>query len=371
MISAGSMKVPSVFENTMTSEIRIRIPSAKLRTCPKELVLCDFGYMPRIVTELEMYRECEQLQTPRRRTQEPRLSYGDNGQIGIARKNSRQQECVARPIIRFPLKPFRRTWRVFGMALRTFPVDVRSGMAKIPWLRLGFAPARIAVWSASGSISAPGANPCKNKSSRTMAKKIISDVDVSGKRVLMRVDFNVPLDDSLQITDDRRIQMALPSILSVIERGGSLILMSHLGRPKGDPDPKFSLKPAADRLNELVASEVAFAADTTGEDAKAKVSQLSSGGIVVLENLRFQPGEKSGDGDVCSRACPNGGCLLQRRVRNVSSVGRINACRASGDGRQTQVCWFSCCQGDRISDGCHRQSGATVCRNPGWRQSFG
>lgn len=128
-----------------------------------------------------------------------------------------------------------------------------------------------------------------------MAKKTITDVDVAGKAVLMRVDFNVPLNDQQQVTDDRRIRMALPSIKSVIDRGGKLILMSHLGRPKGEVKSEFSLKPAADALSKLVDAPVAFATDTVGSDAEAKVSQLQDGGIVVLENLRFNPGEKSGD----------------------------------------------------------------------------
>ncbi|MEM9366789.1 MAG: phosphoglycerate kinase [Planctomycetota bacterium] len=129
-----------------------------------------------------------------------------------------------------------------------------------------------------------------------MAKKSIDQVDVAGKTVLMRVDFNVPLNDSLVITDDRRVQMALPSIKSVIDRGGKLILMSHLGRPKGDDgDSKFSLKPAADRLGELLGSPVHFASDTVGEDATAKAAALEAGEVLVLENLRFNPGEKKGD----------------------------------------------------------------------------
>jgi phosphoglycerate kinase len=127
-----------------------------------------------------------------------------------------------------------------------------------------------------------------------MAKKTIADVDVAGKTVLMRVDFNVPLDDDLNITDDRRISEALPSIRSVIDRGGRLILMSHLGRPKGDGDPgdaKYSLKPAAERLAQLLGKDVAFASDTVGADAQAKVAALKAGGVVVLENLRFNKGE--------------------------------------------------------------------------------
>ncbi|HIQ23014.1 MAG TPA: phosphoglycerate kinase, partial [Planctomycetes bacterium] len=132
-----------------------------------------------------------------------------------------------------------------------------------------------------------------------MAKKTIADVDISGKRVLMRVDFNVPLDEEGRVADDRRIRMALPSIRSVVDRGGRLILISHLGRPKGDPDDvkKFSLKPAADRLAELLGRPVAFAADTVGEDAKAKVAALQDGDVLVLENLRFHPGEKKGDAE--------------------------------------------------------------------------
>jgi phosphoglycerate kinase len=128
-----------------------------------------------------------------------------------------------------------------------------------------------------------------------MAKKSIQDVDVRGKKVLMRVDFNVPLDDQQRVTDDRRIRMALPSIRSVLDRGGALILMSHLGRPKDAPDAKFSLKPAADRLAELLGKEVICARDTAGDDARQKAAALQPGQVLVLENLRFHPGEKKGD----------------------------------------------------------------------------
>lgn len=128
-----------------------------------------------------------------------------------------------------------------------------------------------------------------------MAKRSISQVDVAGKRVLMRVDFNVPLGKSGEITDDRRIEMALPSIRSVLDRGGSLILMSHLGRPDGEPDPAYSMRPTAVRLAELVGRPVQFAADTVGPEATKLASALQPGQILVLENLRFQPGEKKGD----------------------------------------------------------------------------
>jgi phosphoglycerate kinase len=129
-----------------------------------------------------------------------------------------------------------------------------------------------------------------------MAKRTISEVDVAGKTVLMRVDFNVPLDDRQQIADDLRIRMALPSIKSVLDRGGKLILMSHLGRPKGNgPEPKYSLKPAADRLAELLGKPVAFAADTVGDAARATAAALKPGNPLLLENLRFNAGEQKGD----------------------------------------------------------------------------
>ena len=130
-----------------------------------------------------------------------------------------------------------------------------------------------------------------------MAKKSIEDVDVTGKSVLMRVDFNVPLDGTT-VTDDRRIRMALPSIQSVLERGGQVILMSHLGRPKpGEDNSRYSLQPAADKLAEMISNEVIFSHDTVGQEAQERVSSLLPGQVLVLENLRFQEGEKGGDDD--------------------------------------------------------------------------
>ena len=130
-----------------------------------------------------------------------------------------------------------------------------------------------------------------------MAKKTISQVDVNDKTVLMRVDFNVPLDGST-VTDDRRIRMALPSIQSVLDRGGKLILMSHLGRPKsGEDHARYSLRPAAERLSELVPADVMFADDTVGFDAQERVGSLLAGQILVLENLRFNDGEKANSAD--------------------------------------------------------------------------
>ena len=130
--------------------------------------------------------------------------------------------------------------------------------------------------------------------------KTLADLDPAGKAVLMRVDFNVPLENGA-ITDDRRVSAAVPSIQDVLDRGGRVILMSHLGRPKGEPDPQYSLKPAADRLGELLSAKVRFATDVVGEDAQKKVADLKDGEVLVLENLRFEPGEKDGDADFASK----------------------------------------------------------------------
>ncbi len=120
-----------------------------------------------------------------------------------------------------------------------------------------------------------------------MAKKTVGDIDVKGKKVLMRVDFNVPQDDNGNITSDDRIVKALPTIKNVLDRGGALILMSHLGRPEGARDDAYTLKPVAQRLSELLGKKVAFANDCVGPDAKAKAKVLKPGDVLLLENLRF------------------------------------------------------------------------------------
>ncbi len=124
-----------------------------------------------------------------------------------------------------------------------------------------------------------------------MAKKTIADIDVKGKKVFIRVDFNVPLDDSGNITNDRRIQMALPTIKTAIEKGGRIILASHLGRPKGERNEKFSLAPAAKRLGELLGQDVQLAPDCIGPEVQAMVDGLTDGQVIVLENVRFHAGE--------------------------------------------------------------------------------
>ncbi|UCG53071.1 MAG: phosphoglycerate kinase [Candidatus Latescibacterota bacterium] len=128
-----------------------------------------------------------------------------------------------------------------------------------------------------------------------MRKLSIRNCDVAGKRVLMRVDFNVPFDRDRNITDDTRVVAALPTIKNIIERGGKLVLMSHLGRPRGKRDDQMSLAPVAFHLGSLIDSPVKFVKDCIGDEVVRKVEALKGGDILVLENLRFHPGEEAND----------------------------------------------------------------------------
>lgn len=128
-----------------------------------------------------------------------------------------------------------------------------------------------------------------------MAKLTIDDLELKGKKVLIRVDFNVPLDVQGKITDDRRIKATLPTIEKALSAGGKVILISHLGRPKGKPDPKLSLRPVAKRLGELLGREVDFLPDCVGEEVVKKVGEMKPGECLLLENLRFHSGERSND----------------------------------------------------------------------------
>lgn len=125
-----------------------------------------------------------------------------------------------------------------------------------------------------------------------MNKKIVTDIDVKGKKVLMRVDFNVPVNDDGTVGDDTRIEAAIPTIQYVLEQGGSLILMSHLGRPKGEPSDEYSLKPVAAALSEKLGKDVDFASDCVGGEAVSKAAALRPGEVLLLENLRFHPEEE-------------------------------------------------------------------------------
>jgi len=134
-----------------------------------------------------------------------------------------------------------------------------------------------------------------------MAKMTVRDIGLAGKKVLMRVDFNVPLDDDGNITDDTRIRAALPTIRYVLEQGASLVLMSHLGRPKGEVKPGLSLAPAAERLGELLGAPVKQLDDCVGPGVEAAVAKMEPGDVVLLENLRFHPEEKKNDAGFAKR----------------------------------------------------------------------
>ena len=137
-------------------------------------------------------------------------------------------------------------------------------------------------------------------------KKTVRDIDVKGKKVLMRVDFNVPLKDGV-VTDDTRVRAAIPTIQYLKEQGAAIILMSHLGRPKGDgPEPELSLKPAADKLAELTGYDVKFVPDTYGDEAAAACAAIKPGEIVVLENVRFLKAEKKNDPEVAKKLASYG-----------------------------------------------------------------
>jgi len=126
-------------------------------------------------------------------------------------------------------------------------------------------------------------------------KKTLKDIDVKGKRVFCRCDFNVPLNDKGEITDDTRIQAALPTIRYLIDQGAKVILASHLGRPKGKPDPVFSLCPVATHLSQLLGQQVIMAPDCIGDNIQLLANQLNQGSVMLLENVRFHRGETDND----------------------------------------------------------------------------
>ncbi|MCF7898153.1 MAG: phosphoglycerate kinase [Candidatus Omnitrophica bacterium] len=128
-----------------------------------------------------------------------------------------------------------------------------------------------------------------------MDKKSVKDLDLQGKKVLMRADFNVPLDSDKNITDDSRIKAALKTINYILEKKGKLILISHLGRPKGQPKEELSLRPVAKRLSQLIGKPVKMVDDCIGQKVKDEVDGLEPGGVILLENLRFHPQEKAND----------------------------------------------------------------------------
>lgn len=159
-----------------------------------------------------------------------------------------------------------------------------------------------------------------------MKKLSIDQVELTGKRVLVRVDFNVPLDENLNITDDIRISESLPTIKKIISENGKAILMSHLGRPKGGPNPKYSLKPTAKRLSELLGKEVKLAPDCIGKETKAMVDSMQNGDVLVLENVRFHPEEEKNDPEFAKQLAELGDVFIN------DAFGSAHRAHASTEG---------------------------------------
>jgi phosphoglycerate kinase len=172
-----------------------------------------------------------------------------------------------------------------------------------------------------------------------MAKKTVADIDVNGKKVLMRCDFNVPLDDKQNITSDARIAKALPTINYVLDNGGSIILMSHLGRPKGAVVAELSLQPVAKRLGELLGKEVVFANDCIGADVEAKAAALQPGDVMLLENLRFRKEETIKD-----KAAKEDDQLRAAKddfAKEIAAIGDVYVCDAFGTAHRDNASMYT------------------------------
>ena len=172
-----------------------------------------------------------------------------------------------------------------------------------------------------------------------MDKKTLRDIDVAGKRALVRVDFNVPLDDEQHITDDTRIVAALPTIQALLDGGASVVLMSHLGRPDGKVVEKLRMAPIAQRLSELLHRPVQTASDSIGPEVEAQANALQAGQVLLLENLRFHKEEEKNDPAFAQRQrclwhSPSCSCLNRGCSTRVTRSGWLF------DGKGTELSWF-------------------------------
>ena len=172
-----------------------------------------------------------------------------------------------------------------------------------------------------------------------MAKKTVADIDVKGKTVLMRCDFNVPLDENQTITNDGRITKAMPTIQHILDGGGSLILMSHLGRPKGEVKPEFSLAPVAKRLSELLGKDVIMAPDCIGDEVEAKAAAMQPGDVMLLENLRFHKAETIKD-----KAAKEDAQLREAKdtfAKKIADVADVYVCDAFGTAHRDNASMYT------------------------------
>lgn len=167
-----------------------------------------------------------------------------------------------------------------------------------------------------------------------MNKKTIESIDFKGKKVLVRVDFNVPLDENQNVTNDKRVVASLPTIKKIIEAGGSAVLMSHLGRPKGERKPEMSLTPVANKLSELIGKEVKMAPDCVGEEVEKMAAELNAGEILLLENLRFHAEETKNDPDFAAKLAKLGDVYVN------DAFGSAHRAHASTEGvtKHMDVC---------------------------------
>ena len=196
-------------------------------------------------------------------------------------------------------------------------------------------------------------------------KKSVDDINVKGKRVLVRCDFNVPLQDG-KITDENRLVAALPTIKKLIADGGKVILCSHLGKPKGEPKPELSLAPVAARLTELLGQEVKFAADpeVVGPNAKAAVAEMKDGDVILGEHPLSRRGDQE-RGQLLQRAGFPLCCICKRCIRYRSQSTLLQRWRYQI--RRYLRCRLSDAERDRFPRQCRRESGETLRCHPGRR----
>ncbi len=199
-----------------------------------------------------------------------------------------------------------------------------------------------------------------------MAIRSLEQLPLDAKRVFVRVDFNVPLKGGT-IQDDTRIRAALPTLETVLEAGGSLVLASHLGRPKGGPDPAFSLAPVARRLEELLGRPITLAPAVVGAEVERLAAATKPGEVLLLENVRFHPGETKNDPELSRRSGCAGGALRERRLRQLPPCPRLHRRHGRALRGRTEGCGQVAARGDRGV----RESAARTRRAPSWRSSAG
>ena len=193
-----------------------------------------------------------------------------------------------------------------------------------------------------------------------MKKITVEDLDINGKRILMRVDFNVPLEGG-KVANDKRIKAALPTIKYIVEKGGKLVLMSHLGRPKGTRVPEMSLKPCAAVLSRLLGKEVAFVDDCIGEAVETAVNGLNDGEVLLLENLRYYKEETDNDAEFAGKVGKLGDIYVN------DAFGTAHRAHASTEGvthffKQCAAGYLMVKELDYLGNG-HGKSCKAVCRH--------